>query len=1026
MQISINLWRFYSYNQFILSMKHFNPFSLTMGLKWVALSLGLLLFSTVAQGKADPIHVPKSRTEISVSGRVTDATTQEPLIGSTVVLKGTGQGTTTDLDGNYSITVPDGNATLVFEFVGYEKQEILVGTQTRIDVSMRSSALELSQVLVVGYGSTTKKEMTGSAKSIKNDDFNRGIINSPEQLLQGKVSGVNVTSATGEPGGRQTITVRGPGGVRTSNTPLFVLDGLALDNSSTGGVTNPLMFLNPQDIESIDVLKDASATAIYGSRGANGVILITTKKGKSGFSGMTYSGSLGISNLANPIDLFTADEYRQEVPKIGGVLEDLGENTDWQKVITRTAVTRNHNLSLSGGANKLSYYGSFGLQQQEGILKGSDLNLYTGRLNVSQKFWDDRLSVDVFLNATSTENNRPPIGGMIGSALSANPTFPAYDQNGAPYRYASGTNPLITLGLEKDVTTINRIVGSISPSLTIVKGLVYKMNFGIDNSTSTRDLQSLASTVPQQDGRLESIYSVNRNRLIENYLTYTYKSDVHSVTALAGHSYQNIFIQGRWSSINKFAISPIEPIYNPGLGQELTLANNRPGGYALINELQSFFGRVNYQFQEKYLLTATVRADGSSKFGENNKYGIFPSVSAGWLISEEGFMKGGIFNELKLRAGWGQTGNQEIPSKITQPLFTSSVSGTTSYPLTETGAFPAGTTFTRLANPDIQWEVSTQIDLGLDFSLFKGALSGTIDYFNKVSNNILLEVIPADPVQPASSIWTNVEDMQITNQGVELELNYRQRFASGFKLEVGGNITFIDNIVENSPYTVIPSGSAQGSGLTSATINGYVNGQPIGTFFLREFTGFDDKGLSTYRDTDGDGVVSDKDRISAGSALPTHMYNFNTVFSYKGFDLRANFNGVAGNKVYDNTANTNFYKLRLSKGINTTREAILFPNESVNNAAPVSTRYLKDGAFIRLNNLSLNYTFNTEALGISKLVKALNLSVTGQNLWLSTKYDGYDPEVNNDRSISGISSYGIDYLSYPRAKSVIFGLNVTF
>lgn len=1010
----------------ILSMKHFNPFSLTMGLKWVALSLGLLLFNPVAQGKADPIHVPKSRTEISVSGRVTDATTQEPLIGSTVVLKGTGQGTTTDLDGNYSITVPDGNATLVFEFVGYEKQEILVGTQTRIDVSMRSSALELSQVLVVGYGSTTKKEMTGSAKSIKNDDFNRGIINSPEQLLQGKVSGVNVTSATGEPGGRQTITVRGPGGVRTSNTPLFVLDGLALDNSSTGGVTNPLMFLNPQDIESIDVLKDASATAIYGSRGANGVILITTKKGKSGFSGMTYSGSLGISNLANPIDLFTADEYRQEVPKIGGVLEDLGENTDWQKVITRTAVTRNHNLSLSGGANKLSYYGSFGLQQQEGILKGSDLNLYTGRLNVSQKFWDDRLSVDVFLNATSTENNRPPIGGMIGSALSANPTFPAYDQNGAPYRYASGTNPLITLGLEKDVTTINRIVGSISPSLTIVKGLVYKMNFGIDNSTSTRDLQSLASTVPQQDGRLESIYSINRNRLIENYLTYTYKNDVHSVTALAGHSYQNIFIQGRWSSINKFAISPIEPIYNPGLGQELTLANNRPGGYALINELQSFFGRVNYQFQEKYLLTATVRADGSSKFGENNKYGIFPSVSAGWLISEEGFMKGGIFNELKLRAGWGQTGNQEIPSKITQPLFTSSVSGTTSYPLTETGAFPAGTTFTRLANPDIQWEVSTQIDLGLDFSLFKGALSGTIDYFNKVSNNILLEVIPADPVQPASSIWTNVEDMQITNQGVELELNYRHRFSNGFKWEIGGNITFIDNIVENSPYTVIPSGSAQGSGLTSATINGYVNGQPIGTFFLREFTGFDDKGLSTYRDTDGDGVVSDKDRISAGSALPTHMYNFNTVFTYKGFDLRANFNGVTGNKVYDNTANTNFYKLRLSKGINTTREAILFPNESVNNAAPVSTRYLKDGAFLRLNNLSLNYTFNTEALGISKFAKTLNLSVTGQNLWLSTKYDGYDPEVNNDRSISGVSSYGIDYLSYPRAKSVIFGLNVTF
>lgn len=1008
-------------------MKHSLPFHPQRGLKWLVVFLGLLLCNSIIQGKSHSPHGVSNQAEITVSGRVIDAETKEALIGSTVLVKGTSQGTTTDADGNYSIAVPDQNAILVFEFVGYDKQEMLVGNQTRIDISLKSSALELSQVVVVGYGSANKKDMTGSAKSIKNEDFNRGIINSPEQLLQGKVAGVNVTSATGEPGGRQSITIRGPGGVRTGSTPLFVLDGLALDNSGTGGNTNPLTFLNPQDIESIDVLKDASATAIYGSRGANGVVLITTKKGKSGFSGMTYSGSLGISNLANPIDLFTADEYRQEVPKVGGVLEDLKANTDWQKEISRTAITRNHNLSLSGGANKLTYYGSFGLQQQEGILKGNDLNLYSGRLNISQKFLDDRLQVDVNLNATSTLNERPPIGGMIGSALSANPTYPAYDAaTGLPYRYAAGTNPLITLGLEKDITTVNRVIGSITPSLTLAKGLVYKLNFGIDNANSTRDLQSLASAVPQQDGRLETITTVNRNQLIENYITYTFNNDVHGLTALAGHSYQKIFLQGRNSSINKFPISPIEPIYNPGLGQELTLANNRPGGYALINELQSFFGRVNYQFHDKYLLTATVRADGSSKFGENNKYGIFPSVSAGWRIIEEGFMKGGIFSDLKLRAGWGQTGNQEIPSKITQPLFTSTVSGTTSYPLADSGPFPAGTTFTRLANPDIQWEVSTQIDLGLDFALFNGALSGAIDYFNKVSNNILLEVIPADPVQPASSIWTNVENMEITNQGVELELNYRKRFASGFKFEVGGNITFIDNIVENSPYTVIPSGSASGSGLTSATINGYVNGQPIGTFFLREFTGFDDKGLSTYRDTDGDGVVSDKDRISAGSALPTKMYNFNTVLSFKGFDLRANFNGVAGNMIYDNTANTNFYKLRLSKGINTTREAILFPNESVNNAAPVSTRYLKDGAFLRLNNLALNYTFNTEALGINKYVKGLNLSVTGQNLWLSTKYDGYDPEVNNDRSINGISSYGIDYLSYPRAKSVIFGLNVTF
>ncbi|WP_273214020.1 SusC/RagA family TonB-linked outer membrane protein [Runella zeae] len=965
-------------------------------------------------------------TEKTIKGRVTDAANNEPLVGCSVVVKGTQRGTNTDINGNYSIVVNDDNAVLVFGFIGYEKQEITVGGRTTIDVSIKSSASDLAQVVVIGYGSATKKDMTGSVKSIKSTDFNKGIINSPEQLLQGKVAGVNVTSASGEPGGAQGITIRGPGGVRTGSTPLFVLDGLALDNSSTGGATNPLNFLNPQDIESIDVLKDASATAIYGSRGANGVVLITTKKGKAGFSNLNFSSNVGVSTLARALDIFSADEYRQQVPKVGGVLEDLKGNTDWQKEVTRTAYTQNHNLSFGGGADKLSYYASLGLQNQEGILKNNQLNRYTGRINVTQKLLDDRLTVDVNLNATYTINERPPIGSMLGGAISANPTYPAYDANGNPFQYASGVNPLIPLKLEKDITKINRVIGSISPSFKIIDGLVYKLNFGIDNSNSVRDLQSLPNAVPLQDGRLETIYTYNNNKLIENYLTYTLNKTDHSLSALVGHSYQKIFIQGRNNSINKFPISSIEPIYNPGLGQELTLANNKPGGYALINELQSFFSRVNYQYKDRYLMTATVRADGSSKFGANNKYGVFPSFSLGWRISEESFMKSSPFSELKLRAGWGKTGNQEIPSKITQALFTSQVSGTTSYPLYPTGSYPPGTSYSRLANPDIQWEVSTQTDLGLDFGLFNGALSGTVDFFNKVSNNILLEVIPADPVQPAGTFWTNVKDMTITNRGVELDLNYRYTSLNGLRFDVGGNITFIHNRVKNSPYSVIPSGSASGSGLTSATINGYLNDQPIGTFYLKEFTGFDDKGISTYLDADGDGIVTDKDRVAAGSALPTKQFNINGSVAYKGFDLVANFNGVSGNKIYDNTANSNFYKLRLSKGINTTPEAIAYPNESVNNAAPVSTRYLKDGAFFRLNNLALGYNFNTKALGINKWVQGIRLSVTGQNLFVITKYDGYDPEVNTDRTINGISSYGIDYLSYPKAKSFIFGLNVTF
>jgi len=960
-----------------------------------------------------------------IKGRVTDAETGDPLIGCTVQVKGTGEGTATDFNGVFQLTAPDGQATLVFNYVGYLETEIPVNNRNEINVTLSTTVSELSQVVVIGYGSATKRDMTGAVKSLKATDFNKGIINSPEQLLQGKVAGVNVTSSSGEPGGLQSITIRGPGGVRTGSTPLFVIDGLALDNSSTGGATNPLNFLNPQDIESIDVLKDASATAIYGSRGANGVVLITTKRGKSGTSLFNYSGSVGVSSLARALDLFTADEYRVEVPKIGGVLEDLKGNTDWQKEITRSAMTQNHNLALSGGADKLTYYGSLGLQSQEGIIKQNKLNRYTGRINVNQKFLDDRLDLDLNLNATYTYNYRPPISTMIGSAISANPTFPAYDSKGAPYQYLSGVNPLITLKLEKDVTTINRLIGSISPSFRITKNLKYKLNFGIDNSTSARDIQSRSNAVPLQDGRLETINIYNQNKLIENYFTYSLTKSQYSLSAVLGHSYQKIFIQGRSSSINKFPISNIEPQYNPGLGQELTLANNKPSGYAFINELQSYFSRINVQFMHKYLITATVRADGSSKFGANNKYGVFPSFSLGWRLAEESFFKSMPFSDLKLRAGWGLTGNQEIPSKITQALFTSQVSAATSYPLNPSGPYPAGTSYSRLANPDIQWEVSSQTDIGLDFGLLDGALTGAIDYFNKKSNNILLEVIPADPVQPAGTIWTNVKDMTVTNNGLELELNYRHTSTNGIVFNLGGNITFIDNNVTNSPYSVIPSGSASGSGLTSATINGYINNNPIGTFYLKEYIGLDDKGLSKFRDVDKDGIISDKDRVALGSALPNRQYNFNGGLSLRSFDLSVNFNGVSGNKIYDNTANSNFYKLRLSKGINTTPEAISEPKESINNAAPVSSRYLKNGAYLRMNNVSLGYQINTDRLGIRKWVSGLRIAITGENLLLWTKYDGFDPEVNIDRNINGINSYGIDYLSYPKAKSVIFSLNLT-
>ncbi|MDQ3847111.1 MAG: SusC/RagA family TonB-linked outer membrane protein, partial [Bacteroidota bacterium] len=493
--------------------------------------------------------------EQTINGTVKDATNGKPLAGATISVKGGDQRTVSDAKGAFTIVVPDNNAVLVITYVGYVAQEVTIGGNTTIDVALEPNSSELTQVVVVGYGTQNKRDITGAVKSVKSEAFNKGIVNTPQQLLQGKVAGVNVTSVSGEPGAIQGITIRGPGGVRTGSTPLFVVDGLPLDNSSTGR-GDPLNFLNPQDIESIDVLKDASATAIYGSRGANGVVIITTKKGRSGASSLSFSSSLGISTLARKLPVFSAEEFRVQVPKTGGTLDDKGASTDWQEEVTRRAFTQDYNLNLSGGANKLTYYASFGMQKQEGIIKANELNRYSGRFNASQKFLDDRLTIDVNMAVSTTKNDRPPISSVIAEAISNNPTYPAYDADGKPAVLQGINNPLFYFDLDKEMSTINRVIGSISPSFKILRGLVYKLNFGIDNSTGTNDIQSRPSTSPFREGRLETIYNYNRNRLIENYLTYSWLNTHHNFSALAGHSYQRIFVQGRNNSINRFPVSP--------------------------------------------------------------------------------------------------------------------------------------------------------------------------------------------------------------------------------------------------------------------------------------------------------------------------------------------------------------------------------------------------------------------------------------------------------------------------------------
>jgi iron complex outermembrane receptor protein len=973
-----------------------------------------------------------------VSGNVKDEE-GAAMPGVNILEKGTTNGTVSDAEGNYRLNVLSPNATLVFSFVGAETKEVPVGQQTEISVSLTSSLSTLSELVVIGYGTQKKSDVTGAVSSLKSENFNQGVVTNPGQLLQGQVSGVNVTTASGEPGASQNVIIRGIGSLRSGTQPLYVIDGFLLDNSTQGLDTNPLNFLNPADIESMEVLKDASATAVYGARASNGVVVITTKRGKSGKTEMNFSASTAWSSISNKINVFSADEFRTQVPAEGGTLVDGGGNTDWQKELTQTGLSKKFDFNMSGATSeKFSYYASVGYQDQEGILKNSDLKRYSGKLNMNQKAINGRLNIDYNLTASHTENLRPNISSTISDMLNMNPTIPAYTDGKPTLLPTNALNPLQRNAIYSDKAFNNRILANISPSFEILNGLVYKLNLGIDYSTTNRDQQykpfpSVINESNISNGSLTTGLNSNTNKLVENTLSYHWHKSVHSLNVLAGHSYQSFLIENRSFLYSGFANNNIEPKY-----QDQTSSATYPTTVtadATKNELQSFFGRVNYTYNDKYLFTATFRADGSSKFGANNKYGSFPSVALGWNISQEDFMATSGVDNLKLRASWGKTGNQEIPSKITKASYSEDrlITGAQSlntYPLDPTataiGGYPYGIVYTRLANPNLQWEVSTQIDAGIDFAVFNNRLSGTIDYFNKQSSNILLEVTPADPVQPTATYWTNIPAMKIQNNGIELGLDYNSNPGGNFSYNIGGNVTYIQNKVKDSPYSVLTTGAAQGSGQTGATINGYINGQPIGAFYMFQFDGIGANGLNNFRDTNGNGSIGDNDRSVVGSAIPKFIYAYHLNFKYKDFALGINFNGVAGNKIYNHTAMSLFTKAQLSKSNNTTAFAVQYPEESTTNANTVSTRYLESGSFLRLNNATLSYNLSSEKVGLSNIFRNARLSLTGQNLFVITNYTGFDPEINTGTTMGGIQTFGIDYFTYPKARTYMISLNVTF
>ncbi len=970
--------------------------------------------------------------QIRVSGTVTDSETGEPLPGVNIVVEGTTIGVVTDFDGKYNIEVPSADKTLVFSYVGYTAQKVSMAGKTVVDVALVPDVKALEEVVVVGYGVQRRADVTGAAARLTEANMNKAVATSPVEMMQGRVTGVNISQNNGEPGGGMSVRIRGSHSIRAGQDPLYVVDGVPLDNAdltpaggSASGISgsankNPISFLNPDDIESIDVLKDASSTAIYGARGANGVVLITTKKGKQGDGTLTYDGYTGVSTLREKLPVLSAAEFRAYRKPDGTALEDKGASVNWQDEVFRNAMIQSHTITYGGGTEKHTYRASLGYQNQEGIVRTTGMEKLNGKIMVTQKAFKNKLLLTGNLIASHMKDRRAPIGetggyegDVILTALKLNPTYPIYNPDGSYFQYSTTQrNPLAMLNLTNDVTLTDHIISNISGEFEILKGLKYKMNVGFDRVVAERRVNQdndLSYLPNHGEANINSITA--NNRLIENFVTYTTNlGENHNLTILGGHAYQYFMVTGSELNVNGFTVEDILYTNNLRYGNFSTANTN---SNASENELQSFFGRINYSFRDKYLFTFTGRADGSSRFGTENKYGFFPSGAFAWRLSEEDFLRdNNVLNNLKLRIGWGKTGNQEIPNTISLLAVGTNASANGFF----NGALSPGITFIRTPNPNIRWETTTQTDIGLDFGFFDDRLNGTIDYFHKSTTDVLLEITAS--LAPTTTQWQNVEDLRIVNNGIEVGLNGVLVKSNKFTWDAGLNFSFIKNEVQDLPVTLIETGNASGQGLTGTRVQIITNNQPIGTFYGRVFQGFDANGLSIYKkDTNGQEALE-----YLGSALPDYTYSFTTKFQYGSFDLSMFMYGMQGNKVYNNAANALFVKGSLNSGANVT-EAVRSSKESVANSNAFSSRFIEDGSFTRLSNITLGYTLRTKAIPWLDMAR---FYVTGNNLLLFTDYSGYDPEVNTDANENGVPSLGINYTNYPRARTFTFGVSLQF
>ncbi|NLP59106.1 TonB-dependent receptor [Lutibacter sp. B1] len=965
----------------------------------------------------------------TINGKVLDES-GVPLSGATIVLKETLKGVSTNFDGEFSIEAELGQ-TLQVSFIGYETKEVIIDSEVLLITLTPSNAL-LNEILIVGYGSQTKKDVTGALTQLGTEDFRQGVNISADNLIQGKVAGVRVVASSGEPGAGLDVSIRGVGSIRSGSTPLFVVDGIPLSNESVSAASpnfglgnssakNPLNFLNTSDIASISVLKDASAAAIYGARGSNGVVIITTKQGKSGVATITLDSYLSVASVIKKIDVLSSSEYRNA---ISDNTYDHGGKTDWQDELFRDAITQNHNFSFAKKTDSGNYYASLSYMDQEGIVETSGFKRTTARLNAEESFFDNkRLKVKMNLTASQINETGVPNGADAGSdgqlivhALMANPTQPIFDEEGdyTNFNLNQNYNPMYLLHIYDDQTKTLRVLGNVETTFRIIDGLEYKFNYGIDRSVSERNSTIYPNVTDRTpDGAYVQSNLDSQSSLMEHYLTYNFNIGKNNFEVLGGFSYQKFDFSGTSFSISNIDEmgTGVAPKHNPGYSGE----QSGVSGYAQENELQSYFGRLNYNFDNKYLVTASLRADGSTRFGKNNKYGYFPSFALGWNLDREDFLSNNDdISQLKIRGSWGQTGNQEVQNKITQASYSQSASG--GYYLYDDYSLINGIEVNRTANPDLQWEVVTQFNIGADFSLWNNKLYGSLDYYNKRTTDPILN-IPSEPLSPTSTVWKNI-DGKIINKGFEFTLGSKLINTEDFTWSLDVNGATLNNEVKDLPVSELYSGDVAGPGLSGVYANIYKSGYEAGSFYMVKHLGFDENGNDIFEDINNDNVINSDDRQIFEGALPNFTFGINSNLTYKRWDLSVALIGQTGGYLVNNT-NLALNINNIASDRNVLSE---FYNKgaSSTNTPQLSTLYMEKSDFIRLNNASLGYMLDTEGLNINWL-KGLNLYVSAQNLFTITNYSGFDPLVNSPRSTGGNQSIGIDYTTYPSSKSYMIG-----